>query len=681
MAWEDEILAQGLDTDGDGLSDLQELEESHTDPLNADTDGDQVLDGQEATLMGTSPLTDLDSWLEASRCATDTVVRVNPIGDSYWHWQDVEGTLVAKWGGGTVSYAMPVTTAGIHQVAITMHDWNTETPDNYAFQFEVYVDDMLAGTNSVVADHDFSGTGYLLSPWLVTGNHTITLKWLNPDWLYDPTLRCPTIRLETLALYGLGGPDANSNGIPDWMETRLAGAGDSDGDGLSDLAEVTVYHTSPTAKDSDGDGLSDGTEVQYGSNPNVADTDGDGMSDGEEVNVLGTDPLTVNFDGTVTDNLVNGSATNAALGAWMAQGTSIVAQARRGYVEYQITAPTADVYRVQVYAGHLWRWSNCNTALPVDTSDLQFYVDGRYLGKKTLVAPDTTVSHVEEFTPWLEPGVHTVRIFWENTHSRLSLKINSVSLQQLGGPDSDGNGVKDWVEASLHKDDTLDTLQPQSVVSPACIEGRGRYIDMMTVTAGVSAVTVKPGTFERWYADVPLSSNSATPVVASFQGGAMSCTGAVTWVPCNLVSATNQIVARQGDSVMFTAVRAGASSGTVSVAVSDGYACAVEVGVPVIHTFTNAGVYTVTGIHDDGVASTGQVTVTVVGGAFPTNSPACMIGSPRIWNCPSLSASASVEADSSVGLIRSGTQLTLGMSLILKDHYLVMRAGSPWPHH
>jgi len=66
---------------------------------------------------------------------------------------------------------------------------------------------------------------------------------------------------------------------------------DSDGDGLSDGAEILVYRTDPDNPDSDGDGLSDYDEViTYGTNPNDPDSDGDGLPDGWEVQ-HGLDPL------------------------------------------------------------------------------------------------------------------------------------------------------------------------------------------------------------------------------------------------------------------------------------------------------------------------------------------------------------------------------------------------------
>ncbi len=70
--------------------------------------------------------------------------------------------------------------------------------------------------------------------------------------------------------------------------------GDSDGDGLTDLQELTWTHNHPggsrvlnpfvsNALDTDNDGLTDAEELfRLGTNPDVADTDGDGFNDGED---------------------------------------------------------------------------------------------------------------------------------------------------------------------------------------------------------------------------------------------------------------------------------------------------------------------------------------------------------------------------------------------------------------
>ncbi len=66
---------------------------------------------------------------------------------------------------------------------------------------------------------------------------------------------------------------------------------DTDGDGLSDGAEVHPHGSSPLLEDSDGDGLEDGDEVNiHGTSPILSDTDSDGFSDPVEVS-SGSDPV------------------------------------------------------------------------------------------------------------------------------------------------------------------------------------------------------------------------------------------------------------------------------------------------------------------------------------------------------------------------------------------------------
>lgn len=59
---------------------------------------------------------------------------------------------------------------------------------------------------------------------------------------------------------------------------------DSDGDGLPDATEVSLFMTDPGIADSDGDGLPDGQEVRvHHTDPNLADTDGGSADDSTEV--------------------------------------------------------------------------------------------------------------------------------------------------------------------------------------------------------------------------------------------------------------------------------------------------------------------------------------------------------------------------------------------------------------
>jgi hypothetical protein len=122
-------------------------------------------------------------------------------------------------------------------------------------------------------------------------------------------------------------PDSDEDGLLDGAEVT-AGTdptlSDSDGDGFGDNAEV-ANGTDPTdpasvppgepTVDTDGDMLTDAQETELGTNPELADSDGDGLSDFAEVgfepgSATGTDPLLTDTDGDSVkdgDEVTNGT--------------------------------------------------------------------------------------------------------------------------------------------------------------------------------------------------------------------------------------------------------------------------------------------------------------------------------------------------------------------------------------
>jgi hypothetical protein len=373
---------------------------------------------------------------------------------------------------------------------------------------------------------------------------------------------------------------------------------------------------------------------------------------------------------------VPGVQTNHAAGIWYAMGNELESRSLRGFVDYVVNCPTSEMYRVSVNATHTFRMTSCSPVVPIGESDVQIYVDGRYLGKRHLVAPDGTYGKVEVFTPWLQAGPHTVRIFWENVHSRLSLRIRDVRLQQLGGADHDGNGVKDWMEASVRAQSGLDAIPAQSVVSPLCVEGAARFVDMMGISSAGMTGTVHNGILGRWYADVPLVTDGATAVAVSYQAGVVVRSNQVTWSALNLLTASNLTI-RRNDSLKLTAFPDGATNGAVEVIVEGVTNVLTTVESPVICGFPQGGTYVVKGIYDG--LLTNQITVTVVAGSFPSEAPACLIGATRNWSCTNMTVGAVLESDASVEIGWSNRVASLRMNAVIEDHYMVARAYTNGP--
>ena len=465
--------------------------------------------------------------------------------------------------------------------------------------------------------------------------------------------------------------DSNGNDICDPTEAVGLGVPAP----VMPVATNTVVQVMLTDLDTIGDGVPDWWKIlNYGSISNVnaaasADPDHDGLTNLQDYQLgAGTNRVTL-----------NGSATNSAVGAWTVQGTDLVSANQRGSVDYTMNCPDRDMYLVTIMATHEIAASFCSPIDPTGESDLLVYIDGRYIGKCHLVASDGIMGTVAILTPLLNSGPHDVQIVWENVNDRVHLRIHSVILKQFNGPKSNGNGVKDWVEQDVASNSGIDAVPASSVVSPLCVEGNGRYADMISICVNGSTLPARPGTFNRWYADVPLSpTGSGTTFSVSFQDGAYTRSASVMWTPLNLLGASD-ITIRAGDALMLTARPDGVTNGTVSITVQGITNYLTTALQPVSYAFPTAGTYSVVGTYDNGTPVSGTLSVTVVGGAFPTNTPACMLGRTRTWACSNMPPNTVLQADNTVALAWSNQVAMLTMSAIYDDHYLVARIATNGP--
>ena len=109
-----------------------------------------------------------------------------------------------------------------------------------------------------------------------------------PEYLPEPAAETAEIveptTTETAAV--ASATDLDADNIADELEWSLgldANNADTDGDGVADGDEVSIYLTDPFAWDTDGDGIADGEEL-FGilTDPLAWDSDGNGLSDGED---------------------------------------------------------------------------------------------------------------------------------------------------------------------------------------------------------------------------------------------------------------------------------------------------------------------------------------------------------------------------------------------------------------
>jgi hypothetical protein len=223
----------GLDSDGDGLSDWDEINIYGTDPFNPDTDGDGWSDWHEV-MMGTDPLnpdTDRGGQCDGSN-AVQGVCRTGPDPCPF----DSSNLCYAGIGPGQ------------SPLVVDMDD------DGLANYFDPCPTDPL---NRCRPGND---------PDISIAPGGIPLEWGRQHGVIDPEADSSNSGLTNLEEYLLGFhpllEDSSGNGLPDYWVAEYGVSdpeGDSDNDGLTNIQE---YHlgTDPTNPDTLGNGILDGDE-------------------------------------------------------------------------------------------------------------------------------------------------------------------------------------------------------------------------------------------------------------------------------------------------------------------------------------------------------------------------------------------------------------------------------------
>jgi hypothetical protein len=421
----------------------------------------------------------------------------------------------------------------------------------------------------------------------------------------------------------------------------------------------------PFRLDTDGDGLFDDEEAALGTNPNVADSDGDGLSDFQEMKLLQSNPNV--SDVPLGSPVISyGNQFSSTLGQWVTSGTTVYAQDRRGYVEYQMVVGTGGVYMVTTTVGE----KRVFAPPRVSQFDLTVFVDGEPVGRKIVSVTAPATGQLAFLTPYLGAGTHTVRIYWNNAASLTSLLITQVSLRRL----LDESLATNYV-ANRNGIDSTQLLT--SYVSPVCVEGQGAHRTLMQAIgflpdSSITNVAILAAPNERWYANVPLSPTGAVTFVNSYESGGFAQSNNLQWVARNVLEGGRMIV-RTGDSVKFTAQPPGVTNGTVTISLG-GTNYQSTVASPVIVQFNQPGTNVVSGtyVSEAGVANGFTMQVVALSHQFSTNYPVALVGVPLTWTNYNVAAGTVLDGDTRLLL----TFLSLDAD---EDRLVAARAGTGGP--
>ncbi len=448
-----------VDTDGDKLNDkLEYLLKS--DPLSVDTDGDKLEDGDEYFTLKTNLLssdTDFDGITDYDELF---VWGTNPgLEDS-----DVDGFLdgyeIEKLGTSPSDTSGDADGDGLTDFdELFIYGTDPSNSDTDGDMLSDYDEIYTYSTNPLDTDSDGDSVLYLDS----TGNPVMLLG----DY-------------EEVMVTGTNPAlsDSDSDGISDAIELYLAkgidtpaiplnpNSADTDGDGLRDGSEITVtsrvsgntiiyeienpLNSSAVLSDTDSDGVSDLKEVDNAMRPDYWDTDGDFLPDYEELEVYNTSPTDPDSDDDgIIDSLELVKKKDGTI--LHHPGVDFEAIRQSGIADLKVDTSVApsnfkllSTYEVKYYNTYSWDDDTDDDMLP-DVTELIFYQP-----------------NFPNFTP------------------------------EVGGQDTNGNGIIDGLDLDLDNDGLED--------------GAEFYDDFATVTVNDWAIfdpdvdrdTVMDG-FEEYY--------------------------------------------------------------------------------------------------------------------------------------------------------------------------------------
>jgi hypothetical protein len=417
--------------------------------------------------------------------------------------------------------------------------------------------------------------------------------------------------------------------------------------------------------DPDGDELINLDEYRIGTDPFAADTDHDSVSDFIEVSTAFSDPLNADFDGSSSQMaLVAGAAYTNAAGNWVRYGSSVYCLSRNGSAEYPMTVPSNGFYALELQATQFDPYAANNRF------EFLVSVDGMSVGPGAITAAFGVTGKNIWFLPYLSGGAHSIAVRWDYRLGNGSLRIIAMRLLRLGGPDTNSNGVADWIDH--RRSAVLDpvVLPATSLVSPVCYEGESGLFDALSLvssyTPGGASPSLRKGVLNAWYANIPLSPTNDTMVSVAGDNGAVSYSNSIRWQAFNILSApTNSVTLRGGDALLLTAAPAGATNGTVAIEIVGVTNLTTSVTEPVPVVFESAGVYTVKGTWSGSFVSNAQIAVRAVTSRF-SGSPIVYVGRSRTWDCPDLLPETVVESDprltlNSAALSSGGVSFSLGI--------------------
>ncbi|MGB0370864.1 MAG: hypothetical protein ACPGN3_05885 [Opitutales bacterium] len=230
--------------------------------------------------------------------------------------------------------------------------------------------------------------------------------------------------------------------------------------------------------DSDFDGLWDFEEINLGTDPYKSDTDDDGITDFAEVNSLNTDPLIADnhsWDGSMAIDILSA---DELLGNWSKNSLGeLSCNDIAGKVGLSLGIPESGIYQLEIPVRYAYINPD-NSARPLV---IHHYIDGEFLETSDYLSDDEEDVEVLKISlPYLKSGQHTYTLHWENVYEMRTISLGDIVLSRLDGLSD--NEQETWRENYISRTESIESSTIESRVSPAFIEGKTKFLSMMSLS-------------------------------------------------------------------------------------------------------------------------------------------------------------------------------------------------------
>ncbi|MBK1883781.1 hypothetical protein JIN85_15290 [Luteolibacter pohnpeiensis] len=200
------------DFDEDGITNREEYLLG-TNPCLKDTDGDGVSDYDELHTYGTSPTS--SNLITETEVSAPTLTNYNAAGTT-GVWQVIDGGLIGDSFRGTIEWNFTVPQDGwwFVEVAGRLRGNLRQSED---LDLGVQIDNATMAPQTMEFLNGQASALKVLTPYLQAGTHTFKLDIRNE-------IGRRTFQIQSLRVFDASGFDSDLNGRPDWLDTQLTTA-------------------------------------------------------------------------------------------------------------------------------------------------------------------------------------------------------------------------------------------------------------------------------------------------------------------------------------------------------------------------------------------------------------------------------------------------------------------------